>query len=261
MRKHVALLALVMMLFCCKEAPAVQLPYGKSVVITLSDTYASRYISKGQDAYPDNDSSNHPSIDVTFPKLFMDTDLSFNAWGAMPLAAGHQQYVEVDYSTYLTRDIGKDWNVVVGYVYYDYPNASRSTDTSDPWATVTLKKIPYLPVDISAYATVYYEFPVVSGAEDPGIYYTWGFETDVPLPAVKIFQKDQALTLKVANWGTDGVGGRKPSIYATELGISTDYSFGKITVSPSVHYVLNQEETINEGKDEVWAEFGVNYKF
>ena len=135
-------------------------------------------------------------------------------------------------------------------------------DTNDPWGSLTLKKIPYLPIDVSATALVVYEFPAASGGSGKGFYYSWGFETDLPLPDIAVFQKDQSLLLGVVNWGTDGVGGRKStSLYATVFSVSTEYAFGRLAFSPSVHYAVNHDDAINEGKEEFWGELDVIWRF
>ncbi|MBN1913688.1 MAG: hypothetical protein JW788_04740, partial [Candidatus Omnitrophica bacterium] len=125
-----------------------------------------------------------------------------------------------------------------------------------------LKKIPYLPIDVSATACAVYEFPAATGGSERGFYYSWGFDTGVPLPDISIFQKDQSLSLGIVNWGTDGVGGRKPAkLYATVFSLGTEYAFGRWALSPSLHYAINHEETINEGKEEFWTEIDVSWKF
>jgi hypothetical protein len=262
MKKYVVLLVFTAGVFFYREAFALDLAGGKTADITVTEAYASRYISKGQDAFPDNDSAYHPSIDITFPRLMMDTDISFNAWGAFALSAGHEEYDEMDYSISLSRDIFKYWNAVLGYAYFDYPKANKLVDTNDPWIALTLKKIPGLPIDVSAKISAIYEFPAASGGPENGFYYSWGFETKLPLPDITVFQKDQFLSLGVINWGTDGVGGRKPArLYATVFSAGTEYTFGKLAFSPGVHYAANYEDAINEGKGEFWGEFDVIWKF
>ncbi|MBN1913683.1 MAG: hypothetical protein JW788_04715, partial [Candidatus Omnitrophica bacterium] len=140
MKKYVVFFILTAGFFFCRPAIALELGPGTTVDITLTDTYASRYISKGQDAFADNDSSYHPSVDITFPKLIMDADISFNAWGAFALSKGHEEYDEIDYSVSLSKDILDSWNVVLGYSYFDYPRANELVDTNDPWGSLTLKK-------------------------------------------------------------------------------------------------------------------------
>ena len=67
MKRYIIILILTAGFFCCREVFALELAGGKAVDITVTQTYASRYISKGQDAFADNDSAYHSSLDITFP--------------------------------------------------------------------------------------------------------------------------------------------------------------------------------------------------
>ncbi|MBL7197380.1 MAG: hypothetical protein ISS47_04735 [Candidatus Omnitrophica bacterium] len=253
MRRSIVLVVFLTGIFCCSQG------FGD---ITITQTYASRYISKGQDCFPDNDAAYHPSVDITFPALILDTDISLTAWGAFALSSGHEEFDEIDYSVSASKDIFEDWNVAGGYSYFDYPNANKLVDGNEVWGSLTWKKLPYLPVDTSMSLSVVYEFPAASGGSENGLYYSWGFETGLLLPDAAVFQKDQALTLGVVNWGTDGVGGRKSSkLYATVFSLSTEYVFGKMAFSPNFNYALNYENEINNGDEELWSGIAVSWSF
>jgi len=262
LKKYIAVAFLVAAFFCCGQSFALELAGGKSVDITITHTYASRYISKAQDCFADDDGAYHPSLDLMFPKLILDTDISLTVWGAFALNCGHEEFDEIDYSVSASKDIFKYWNVSGGYSYFDYPKANKLLDSNDPWGSLTLKKIPYLPIDTSITLTAIYQFPAASGGSENGMYYSWGFETGLPLPDVTVFQKDQVLTLGLVNWGTDGVGGLKPSrLYATVFSLGTKYTFGKLAISPSFNYALNHERRINNGAEEIWGVIDVSWSF
>jgi len=262
MRRSIVLVIFLAGIFCCGQGFGLELEGGKSVDITITQTYASRYISKAQDCFPDNDAAYYPSVDITFPALMLDTDISLTALGAFALSSGHEELDEVDYSVSASKDIFEDWNVSGGYSYFDYPNANKLADGNEVWGALTWKKFPYFPIDTSMILSVVYEFPAASGGPENGLYYSWGFETCLPLPEVAVFQKDQALTLGLVNWGTDGVGGLKSSkLYSTVFSLGTEYVFGKMAITPNFNYALNYENEINDGKEEAWCEIAVSWMF
>ncbi|MFC1624363.1 hypothetical protein ACFL28_03495 [Candidatus Omnitrophota bacterium] len=234
----------------------------QEVNISLSETYASRYMWRGQDFSPNNDPVMQPSIDIAFPKFVKDTDVSFNVWGAFPLSAGHESATELDYSVTASRDFLDAFNVSSGYIYFDYTKANKNSDFNEFWGSFTWLELPGLPVPISATLFAGYEFEAAAEGPENGWYYSWGFGTELPLLDWVFFQKDQNLALGVTNWGNDGVAGLKSSpLYATEFSVSTSYSFKKFTLAPGVYYSLNHEEEINSGDDEFCGNISLSYAF
>lgn len=234
----------------------------QKVEITASQTYVSRYIWRGQDLYADNDGAYQPSLDISLPKLISDIDLSFNIWGSFPVSAGHQEGEELDYTITFSKEIYEDLNLCLGYTYFDFPNASSTSDVQEPWISLSLAKIPGIGIDISFDLFAGYDFKAASGGPDEGWYYSWGLGTEIPLPSIALFQKGQILSLGVVNWGNDGVADLEPNaLYATELSLSTSYAFGDFSISPSLNYTINHEEKINNGDEEIWGGITLAYNF
>ncbi len=233
------------------------------VEVSVSETFVSRYIWRGQDLYGDNDAAHQLSIDVFFPKLFKDTDISFNIWGSFPMNSGHEDSEELDYTIAFSRDVFDErFNISAGFTYFDFPNTSGTADVSEPWGSMTLNKIPGLPIDISATVFAGYDFAAKSGGPDEGWYYSWGFDTEIGLPVLSIFQDEQTLVLGVVSWGNDGVADlESSSLYATELSVSTSYALAGFTITPSLNYSIGHEEVINSGNDELWGGIELAYSF
>jgi hypothetical protein len=147
----------------------------------------------------------------------------------------------------------------LGYTYYDYPNANDNSDVGEVWFSLTFKE---LPLDLSFNTLFAYDFKITSLGPDEGWYYSFGLSKNFPLPKSFLFQEGQTLNLGINCWGNDGVAGLKPTfVYATEFSLSTTYNLNKIGISPSINYVLNYEEEINQGEDEFWVgiEFGCSF--
>ncbi|MBU2043771.1 MAG: hypothetical protein KJ619_00875 [Candidatus Omnitrophica bacterium] len=235
----------------------------QEVLVTLSDSYVSRYIWRGQDLYADNDGAHQLSIDVAFPKFLYGTDLSFNLWGSFPLNSGHEDGEELDYAVAFARDLlDEQFNLSAGFTYFDYPNTSSTADVAEPWFSIVLNKIPFLPIDISATVFAGYDFAAKAGGPDEGWYYSWSFATDIVLADLPFTQKDQVLSLGFTNWGNDGVADLKPSkLYATDIFLSTSYQYKGFTFTPALNYTLGHNESINSGNDEFWTSFQVAYSF
>ncbi|MDD4909436.1 MAG: hypothetical protein PHR44_01960 [Candidatus Omnitrophica bacterium] len=233
----------------------------QEVAVTLSESYVSSYIWRGQDLYADNDAAHQPSIDIALPGLFHGTDVSVNIWGSFPLSGGHEDAEEMDYTITFSRDIGKLLNLSSGYTYFDYPNTAKTADVQEPWLSATLNKLPLLPLDVWLSVFAGYDFQVASGGPDEGWYYSWGFGTALPLPRLSFFQEEQTLELGLVNWGNDGVADLKSdSLYATELSAATSYAFKGFSVTPNVHYTLSHEDSINRD-DELWGGVQISYAF
>jgi len=265
MMRKISLFLVVLLVFslALSVMPSQGLEFeGQDVDITLSEAYVSRYIWRGQDLYGENDAAYQPSIDIALPEFLFGTDVSLNVWGSFPLRSGHEDAEEFDYTVTFSRDLIDNVNVSVGHTYFDFPNTTSKTDVSEPWLSVTLNKIPAFPIDVAMSVFAGYDFQTTSGGPDEGWYYSWGFDTELPLPIFPIFQKDQTLALGIVNWGNDGVADLKPSsLYATELSFSSSYAFWGFSITPGIYYTINHEEEINSGDDELWAGVDISYAF
>lgn len=264
LKQLVKLSGLVVMFILLLNFEALALEAGKQKIdITVTQSYVSRYIWRGQDIFADGDGAQQPSVDILLPKALKGADLGFNVWTSIPANRGHQDLQEIDYTTRLAKNVFNDWlNLSCGYTYYDYPNANRKADISEPWMLVTLNKIPGLPINISMPLFAGYDFKVDKEGPDEGWYYSWGFATALNLPKLPIFQKDQLINFSITNWGQDGVANLKPcALYATEFSSSLTYSFKGFNFTPNLQYTLNHRKEINNGHAEIWGGLKVAYVF
>lgn len=263
MKKKIVLLLMSMFIVSAAEAVYALEISGQEVEVTLTETFVSRYIWRGQDLYSNNDGAHQSSIDITFPKLLSEVDLSLNVWGSFPLNKGHEDAEELDYTiTFSRNSLDEQFNISAGYTYFDFPNSSSTADVSEPWLAFSLNKIPLLPIDISFSVFAGYDFAAKSGGPDEGWYYSWGFDTELLLPESPLFQAGQALAIGVVNWGNDGVGDLESSgLYATEISFATSYAFSEFVITPSFNYSIGHEESINSGDNELWGGVEFAYSF
>lgn len=233
----------------------------QEVAVTVTESYASRFISEGRDCFPDDDPIWETALDIELPGLLYGTDFAFSVWWAYPLKSGQVAAEELDYSLALSRDIKEKINISAGYNYFDLPKDNNNADANEFWGSFTLNELPLLPIPVSATLYAAYEFrATVEGPED-GWFYSWGFATELDLPGWQVFQEEQKLCLDITNWGTDGVGGLKSSsLYASEYSVSTDYNFAGFTITPSFHYLSSYEDEIND-EDEIWGRIDISYSF
>jgi hypothetical protein len=263
MRSKVFLISAFLVGIPCFLANSFAFDIGyQEVGVTLTESFVSRYIWRGQDLYGNNDGAYQPSIDITLPGLLGDADVSLNVWGSFSLNKGHEDAEELDYTLTFSRDMLDAFDISAGYTYFDFPNANDKSDVQEPWASVTLNKIPALPIDVSMTVFAGYDFKAASGGPDEGWYYSWGFDTELPLPPLPFFQEGQTLAMGIVNWGNDGVADLKPSgLYATEFSLSTSYDIAGFSVSPGFNYIVNHKEEINSGDEEVWCGIEISYLF
>lgn len=258
---RVIILVFVFISFFLQDNYAFELS-SRDVEITLSESFVSGYIWRGQDLYADNDPAYQPSINIVLPGFLEGADISFNVWGSFPVNSGHENIEELDYTLSLSRDISEDCNLSFGCTYFDFPNAASASDVNEPWAYFTLNKIPGLGPNVAMNIFAAYDFQARSGGPDEGWYYSYGFSTDIPLPKTDLTQTGQAISLGIANWGNDGVADLKPSfLYASELSLATTYKFSGFSITPGLHYAINHSGRINNGKDEFWGVLGLSYTF
>lgn len=235
----------------------------QDVIFRLSETFFSRYIIRARDYSPNDDPVSMTSFDTIFPKLVLDTDVCLNLYHAVHLRKGHVDDEEIHYAGSVSRNFLDTFNVSLGHIYFDFPKAGQNDDCNETWGSFTWLKLPLLPIPVSATLFAAYDFEAAADwVFENGWFYSWGFNTALPLPDDSIFQKEQKLNLGITNWGTDGVLGHRPTkLYATEFSVSTTYCFGSFGISPCFYYSLNHEESINSDDDELWGAITVCYTF
>lgn len=236
---------------------------GSQVInVGVSETFVSRYIWRGQDLYGDNDGGLFHNLD--FSSEALGGVLGLNLWGANSVTGGHEDGEEYDYTLSYSKDLADGaYNLTTGYTYFDFPNGGSTADVGEPWASFTVsapENIGGLPFSLSLFAG--YDFATKSGGPDEGWYYSWGIDTELSLSGCPLATQDQTLSVGIVNWGQDGVADLKPnSLYATEINLSTGFSVGEYTLTPSIHYLIGHDEAINNGDEEVWFGFEVSRGF
>ncbi|KPK77028.1 MAG: hypothetical protein AMJ89_03165 [candidate division Zixibacteria bacterium SM23_73] len=209
--------------------------------IQMSSTLAlvSRYIWRGFDTIPNNKPSAQPSLTLNFGK----SGLWFNLWSAIALV--DTDFVELDFIVGYDKVLSKDITLSTGVGYFtfpSYPNYPDKNSTSpEIYLGTTFSSIPFSPR-----LTAYYDFNV-----GDGLYMSLDVQKSFPLGA-KVFRSTFLLgyTTQYRNSGFSDIC----------FGISTDFVLRKLTLTPSLNYVIVPNETINQ-EDEIWAGLSINYDF
>ncbi len=240
---------------------AFEIDEGKEVNITAASSYTSRYIWRGFDLYGDNDGAIQPSIDISTNALRW-VDISFNLWSSWAIDSGHEEADEIDYSVSISRDVCDFLNVSTGYVYFDYPNANSLADVNEFWGSISILAIPGLEeIPLSTTIWAGYDFPVDSGGPERGWYFSLTEAVEVELPKVSEMLDAPVLGSAITIGGTDGVGGVDAELLSyIQYSLSMTIGKGNVSFGPSLHYVDNFEDTINDN-DEIWVscDFSVGF--
>lgn len=252
--------AIILPFYLAPSAHALEIGQ-QEVEITMTESYATRYIWRGIDLFSQDDGIFESSLDVTLPKFIWGTDIGINIWYGTPLTGGHVSSEELDYAFTASHDF-ESFNISIGHTYYDFPKANDDSDNHEVWMGASLFDLPYLPISVSFDIFAGYNFRSSSGGPEDGWYYSWGFATDQDLPSWEIFQKEQQLNLAVTFWGNDGVAGNEPSaLYAIDFAVATDYAYQGFTITPSIQWVINNEDLINDDDYELLGRIDVSYSF
>ena len=200
--------------------------------------YSSRYIWRGFDLIPNNYPAFQPSITYELGK----TGLWINLWGSMgPTKRDITKSAdEFDYSIgYDTQTSKGLMDLSVGFTYYTFPNAEGDNTSPEIFAGVTFSKLALSPS-----VTVYRDFDLGDG------YYISGSisRTLDPLP----------LSIGASVGYNSNLFVKDSGISDVVISFSYELQFGKLTVTPSVHYAYIPMDAVND-ENEFWTSFGINF--
>lgn len=198
-------------------------------------TFVSRYIWRGFDTIVDD----RPAIQPSFTFDFGKSGVWFNLWSAVALA--DTDFVELDLVLGYDRPLSEHMSLSAGLGYFTFPAMSGYPDnnsaTPEVYVGVTANSLP-----ISPSVTLYYDFNL-----GDGIYSTLSFSkgfrigTKVLNTSFSVGYMDQYQDIEVDRGFSDIC-----------FGVSTDFGYKSITLSPSINYVIVPNETIND-EDEFWV--------
>ena len=198
-------------------------------------TLVSRYIWRGFDTIADDRPAIQPSITFAFGK----TGVWLNLWSAVALA--DTEFVEVDLVAGYDKVLSKEMTFCAGVGYFTFPSMpdypDKNSTTPEVYAGVTLTSVP-----LSPNLTLYYDFNM-----GDGIYTTLSLSPDFSVQRRTI----RSIILVGYTRQYQGID-VDPGFSDICFGISTDFGFRGIILTPSLNYVIVPNETINN-ENEFWV--------
>ncbi|KPL00255.1 MAG: hypothetical protein AMJ91_04930 [candidate division Zixibacteria bacterium SM23_73_3] len=194
-------------------------------------TLVSRYIWRGFDTITDDRPAIQPSITFAFGK----SGVWLNLWSAFALA--DTDFVELDLIAGYDKVFSKEMTFSVGVGYFTFPSMSHYPDKNSTspeiYAGASSSWFPLSPA-----LTLYYDFNL-----GDGLYATLSLNQ-----SFQIKGKVLCSTFVIGYTTQYEV---DPGFSDICLGISMDFPLKRITLTPSINYVIVPNETIND-ENEIW---------
>jgi uncharacterized protein (TIGR02001 family) len=213
------------------------------VGICSSVSLVSRYIWRGFDTIPNNKPAIQPSLTLNFG----NSGLWCNLWSAIALA--DPDFVELDFIVGYDQVLSKRISLRTGVGYFTFPSypsyPDKNSTSPEIYLGTTFDFIPLCPS-----LTAYYDLNL-----GDGLYATLDLQKSFILGR-KVLCSTFLLgyTRQYKKIGVD------PGISDICFGLSTDFVFRRLTLTPSLNYVVVPNKTINK-EDEIWGGLSVNYDF
>jgi uncharacterized protein (TIGR02001 family) len=195
----------------------------------------SKYVWRGFDTIVDDRPAIQPSVTFDFGR----SGVWFNLWSAVALA--DTDFVELDLVLGYDRDLSKYLSLSAGIGYFTFPSMSNYPDenstTPEAYAGITANALPFSPS-----FTLYYDFNL-----GDGIYATLSLSRDLRMGTMVL--NSSLLVGYMDQYKDIGV---DPGISDICWGVSTDFSYKSITLTPNVNYVIVPNDTVND-ENEFWV--------
>lgn len=206
-------------------------------------TFVSRYIWRGFDTIADDRPAIQPSITFAFGK----SGVWLNLWSAIALA--DPEFVELDLIAGYDKVCSKDITFSAGVGYFTFPSMSNYPDKNstspEVYAGVTASSFPLSPG-----LTFYYDFNL-----GDGVYTSLSISRDFRVKEKRI---QSIVSIAYTTQYQESDPPVDPGFSDICLGISTDFGFKKITLTPSLNYVIVPNETIND-ENEIWLGLSIGW--
>jgi len=276
MRKEILIIA-VILLSTAGFASAQE----KQLSGTIDITYLSSYIWRGFDYYADDHSAFQTGIGIDLYGTGVGVDVmltrAFSEFeNAERISVGlHYSNTFFEAETYAT-------DYKVGWVYYGFPDESRSGSKTHPnaqaadmqefFASLTWPNI--CPAGVVPSYTVLTMWPSEGDSaarKNAGWAHIIGLGYDLVVPGLLPDSPEQTLHFSLAMVYNDGVA---PGVVIgpasgtvdhdwshAVLGLSTDFEVGdNLTFTPAVYYQSSWEDSVNT-EDEAWVSLNMRYAF
>jgi uncharacterized protein (TIGR02001 family) len=204
-------------------------------------TLVSRYIWRGFDTISNNRPAIQPSLALDFGK----SGLWLNLWSAIALA--DTDFVELDLITGYDKTFSDNITLSAGFGYFTFPSIPHWPDKSSTTPEVYMG-VTFGSLDFSPALTFYYDFNL-----GDGLYTTLSLSRDF-----RIRGKAVCHTFSVGYTTQYKDIGVEPGVSDICLGLSADFGFKSITLTPCINYVIVPNHTINK-EDEIWVGLSVGW--
>lgn len=235
LRKILLFIAILLILFLSPSLGLAKIGFRSEL------TLVSRYIWRGFDTISDDRPSVQPSLTFDFGK----SGFWLNLWSAIALV--DTDFVELDLIAGYDKAISEKLTFSGGVGYFTFPSLShwpdRNSTTPEVYLGMTARSFPLCPA-----LTFYYDFNL-----GDGFYTTFCLNQNFHIRG-KIFCPSFAVgyTHQYHKIGVD------PGFSDICLGLSTDFNFKSITLTPGVNYVIVPNHTINQ-EDEFYVGLTISW--
>jgi uncharacterized protein (TIGR02001 family) len=218
-------------------------PALSQVEMSSTLTLVSRYIFRGSDIVRNDRPAVQPSLTLNLG----ESGLWFNVWSAIALV--DTDFVELDFIMGYDKVLSKDITLSTGIGYFTFPSYPNYPDKNSTSPEIYLGTA-FSSLPLSPRLTAYYDFNL-----GDGFYLTLDLQKSFSLRG-RILRPTflLACTNQNENFGVD------PGLSDICFGLSTDFFLKRLTLTPSLNYVIVPNETINE-ENEIWAGLSINYDF
>ena len=218
-------------------------PVFSKINMSSNLTMVSRYIWRGFDTIPNDRPAAQPSLTFSFG----ESGLWCNLWSAIALV--DTNFVELDFIAGYDKILSKDVVLSTGVGYFTFPSFPNYPDKNSASPEIYLGTT-FSSIPLSPRLTGYYDFNL-----GDGLYLTLDLQHSFPLGA-----KDLRSTF-LLGYTTQYENIRVDFGFSDIcFGVSTDFASKRLTLTPSLNYVIVPNKTINQ-EDEIWAGFSINYDF
>ncbi|MHC4482703.1 MAG: hypothetical protein ACYSW4_04065 [Planctomycetota bacterium] len=275
-KKGILLIAVVLL----STAGLVQAQEGQ-LSGTIDVTYKSSYIWRGFDYYADDHSAIQPSIDLDL----YGTGFGVNVMWSRAISSGFENTERISLALYYGNNLfeGETYatNYKLGWVYYGFPDESRSGSESARCKAADMQEFfaafswpDICPAGVVPSYTILTMWPSEGDSathKNAGYAHVVGLGYDLTVPGLLSETPEQIIHFSAEAVYNDGVA---PGVVVNAasgtvdhdwshavFGVSTGFDLGNnLTFTPGFYYQSSWEDTVNP-EDEYWVSLGIAYKF
>lgn len=207
--------------------------------LSVEAHYVSRYIWRGFDATPDNNTAFQPSLRYSFA----ESGLWVNLWGSIGLTERNKIKTadEVDYVFGYDKSLaGGIIDFSAGMYYYTFPNLEGNNATPEVFISIALNKIPLSPS-----FSFYHDMDIADGQ-----YLLFSVSrTMTAIPLVLGLSAGYNNNYSVNDSGISDI----------ILSFSYNVTLNRITLIPALYFALTPMESVNKDGSEIWFSIGFSF--